>query len=160
MKIYAGLYLVCSYLECKQCGAMIRSIFWITVGRHFFEGRKFRGFLGLPQKFSPKINGVVNIFQEEGYLFANPDGPLSEHMPSAAISSANNEVKDLVRCRRCIYSRTACLFLPIHEICSPRKKAPYSISLRSMLTRIYQIANMNLSIEVYSYVHTSVSDDN
>ena len=29
-------------------------------------------------------------------VLPNPDGPLSERMLSAAISSANNEVKDLV----------------------------------------------------------------
>ena len=29
-------------------------------------------------------------------VLPNPDGPLSDRMPSAAISSANNELKDLV----------------------------------------------------------------
>ena len=39
---------------------------------------------------------VVKELKEEDDCFATPDGPLSERIPSAAISSVNNEVKDLV----------------------------------------------------------------
>ena len=50
---------------------------------------------------------LLKYFRKKATVLSNPDGPLSERMPSAAISSVNNEVKDLVRCRQCIYSRTA-----------------------------------------------------
>ena len=39
---------------------------------------------------------VVTVLKEEEDCFAIPDGPLSERIPSAAISSVKNEVKDLV----------------------------------------------------------------
>ena len=39
----------------------------------------------------------VKIFEKKaGTILPNPGGPLSDHMPSAAIYSANNKVKDLV----------------------------------------------------------------
>ena len=39
---------------------------------------------------------VLLKYLREKAVLPNPNGPLSDHMPSAAISSANKEVKDLV----------------------------------------------------------------
>ena len=39
---------------------------------------------------------LLKYLRKKATVLPNPDGPLSDHMPSAAISSANNEVKDLV----------------------------------------------------------------
>ena len=39
---------------------------------------------------------LLKYLKKKTTVLPNSDGPLSECMPSAAISSANNEVKDLV----------------------------------------------------------------
>ena len=39
---------------------------------------------------------LLKYLRKKATILPNPDGPLSDCMPSAAISSANNEVKDLV----------------------------------------------------------------
>ena len=39
---------------------------------------------------------LLKYLRKKATVLPNPDGPLSDRMPSAAISSANNEVKDLV----------------------------------------------------------------
>ena len=39
---------------------------------------------------------LLKYLRKKATVLPNPDGPLSDRMPPAAISSANNEVKDLV----------------------------------------------------------------
>ena len=39
---------------------------------------------------------LLKYLRKKATFLPNPDGPLSDRIPSAAISSANNEVKDLV----------------------------------------------------------------
>ena len=39
---------------------------------------------------------LLKYLRKKATILPNIDGPLSDHIPSAAISSANNEVKDLV----------------------------------------------------------------
>ena len=39
---------------------------------------------------------LLKYFRKKVTVLPNPDGSLSEYMPSTAISSANKEVKDLV----------------------------------------------------------------
>ena len=39
---------------------------------------------------------LLKYFRKKATIMPNPDGPLSECMPSATIFSVNNEVKDLV----------------------------------------------------------------
>ena len=39
---------------------------------------------------------LLKYLRKKAIVLPNPDGPLSDRVPSAAISSANNEVKDLV----------------------------------------------------------------
>ena len=55
------------------------------VGHHFFEGRIFRGFLGLPRNlFHWKLTALLKYFRKKATILPNLDGPLSECMPSAA----------------------------------------------------------------------------
>ena len=44
---------------------------------------------------------LLKYLKKKVTVLPKPDGPLSECMPSAAISSANNEVKDLVDATPC-----------------------------------------------------------
>ena len=39
---------------------------------------------------------LLKYLRKKATVLPNPDGPLSDRMPSVAISSANNEMKDLV----------------------------------------------------------------
>ena len=55
----------------------------------------FRKIRGVDSELVWTLNGATEVFHKVSVL-PNPDGPLSDHVPSAAIASASKEVGDFV----------------------------------------------------------------